>query len=296
MGKIKNIVLLTAIISLLSGLIGCTKQVTDEKPQLTVSIPPQKYLLEKIVGDKFEVNSLLSPGVNPENYEPSINHLVGLQKSKAYFRIGNIGFEAATLPKINENFPELKIYNSSEGIPLIRGTHNHRHHHHPHISDADPHVWTSVKNAKFIAANMYQAILEIDPKNRNYYTTRYEKLCDELTALDDSISNILAPHKGETFLVWHPSLSYFARDYGLHQMSIEEQGKEASALQLKDLIDEAKAASPKIFLYQKEYDSRQAETINQEIGTEMVLIYPLNYEWQQEMLNIANAFATERND
>lgn len=276
---------------LMMVLVCCgEKGVAEDKPTLTVSIPPQKYLLEQIVGEKFVVNSLLSPGTNPENYDPSMNHLIGMQKSMAYFRMGNIGFEAAALSKINNNFPELKIYNTSAGVPLIRGTHGH------HEMDVDPHVWTSVKNAKIIASNMYDAIVELDPSNKDYYKKRYEALRRDLDVVDDSITKLLSPIKGETFLVWHPSLTYVARDYGLKQLSVEYEGKEATADHLKHIIDEAKVASPKVFFYQKEYDSRQAELISKEIGTSLIPVNLMNYEWKQEMYNIANTLATEGNN
>ena len=281
---------------MLMVLACCGSKPTDGKPTLTVSIPPQKYLLEQIVGDKYEVNSLLAPGTNPENYDPSMNHLVGLQRSEAYFRLGNLGFEAAALPKISENYPNLRIYSSSVGITLIYGTHScSADHHHPG-ADVDPHVWTSVKNAKIMASNMYKTMVEIDPKNKSYYATRYEALRKDLIAMDDSITRLLAPHKGETFMVWHPSLSYFARDYALNQVSIESEGKEASALQLKSHIDEAKSLAPHVFFYQKEYDSRQVELISKEIGTELLPINIMNYEWKQEMYDIAAALASERAD
>lgn len=97
-------------------------------------------------------------------------------------------------------------------------------------------------------------------------------------------------------MVWHPSLSYFARDYALNQVSIESEGKEASALQLKSHIDEAKSLAPHVFFYQKEYDSRQVELISKEIGTELLPINIMNYEWKQEMYDIAAALASERAD
>lgn len=97
-------------------------------------------------------------------------------------------------------------------------------------------------------------------------------------------------------MVWHPSLSYFARDYALNQVSIESEGKEASALQLKSHIDEAKSLAPNVFFYQKEYDSRQVELISKEIGTELLPINIMNYEWKQEMYDIAAALASERAD
>lgn len=287
------LLLLTVCLTLLGLTIACAPKSSVEKRVLTVSIPPQKYMLEQIVGNKFEVNSLLAPGTNPENYDPSMTHLMGLQKSKAYFRMGNIGFEAAVLTKINENFPDLKIYNTSAGVPLLKGTHGgHGHHNH----EVDPHVWTSVKNAKVLASNMYKAVVELDPQNKSYYTKRYESFRDDLNALDDSIASMLANVKGETFVVWHPSLSYMARDYGLHQLSVEAEGKEASAQHFKHVIDDAKAVSPRVFFYQKEYDSRQAESLSKEIGTEMIPINLMNYDWKQEMLNIATALAPKGDD
>ena len=287
--------LLGLALVLMMTFIRCgEKNGAEDKPVLTVSIPPQKYLLEQIVGEKFVVNSLLSPGTNPENYDPSMNHLIGMQNSKAYLRMGNIGFEAAALSKINDNFPDLKIYNTSAGVPLIRGTHGHHHGHHE--MDVDPHVWTSVKNAKIIAENMYKAMVEIDSSNKDYYQKRYEALRQDLELVDDSITRLLAPIKGETFLVWHPSLTYMARDYGLKQMSVEYEGKEATADHLKHIIDDAKAVSPKVFFYQKEYDSRQAELISKEIGTSLTPVNLMNYEWKQEMYNIANTLAPKRDN
>ena len=67
------------------------------KPVLAVSIQPQKYFLDRIVGDKYQVMCMLAQGSNPEAYEPSFHHLVNLEKCNAYFCMGNIGFELAVL-------------------------------------------------------------------------------------------------------------------------------------------------------------------------------------------------------
>lgn len=267
---------------------------TIKKNTLTVSIPPQKYLLKKIVGNKFEVYSLLPPGMNTEHYDPTINQLSSLQKSKAFFRIGNIGYETASIQKISENFPDVEIINTAKGISYIYGTHNHHHGRHHH--DVDPHIWSSVKNAKIIAKNMYDAIIVLDPSNKKLYTQNFENLNNELDALNDSIAKQLESHKGETFIVWHPSLSYFARDYGLKQLSIEYEGKEISAKQLQTKIDAAKATNPKIFFFQKEYDSRQSEVISNEIGTKLIPVNLLSEDWKKEMLFITNAFTSETTD
>ena len=286
MSKI-SIIALYAIVGILVFACGSTP---TSKRVITVSIQPQKHILEKIVGDKFEITSLLSPGSNPEAYEPNLSHLMNLEKSEAYFRIGNIGFELAIVNKAKNNNPDLKIYDNSFGVDFIEGSHGatedeaHRH-------EIDPHIWSSVPNMMKIAENMYNAILQLDPKNKKYYTKNYNKVKQNLMALNDSIAAKLLPLKGTAFAVWHPSLSYFARDYGLKQVSLEYDGKESSVKHLQKKIAEAKDKNIKIFFFQKEFDSKQAETINEQIGAKMVSINPMNYNWQEEMLNTANALA-----
>lgn len=264
---------------------------TDDERIITVSIQPQRYLLEQIVGNHFKVVSLLTQGSNPEAYEPNISHLMNLEKSDAYFCIGNIGFELAIVEKARTENPDLKIYNNSEGLNFIQGSHGAKHNGHSH--EIDPHVWTSVRNAIIIAENMLNAVIELDGKHAKQYEKNFLKLKSKLEAIDAELHAQLDSVRCRTFLVWHPSLSYFARDYGLHQISMEYEGKEASVSHLKAEIDEAKRSGARVFFFQKEFDSRQIETVNNQIGAKLVTINPMSYEWETELKNIANALASK---
>lgn len=284
------VIIVLAIMVSIGTFISCNSVPT--KPILAVSIQPQRYFLEKIVGDKFDVLCLLTQGSNPESYEPSMNHLINLERSKAFFRVGNIGFELAILNKIKSNNPDLVIIDTSVGIDLLKGTHCGVHTHenlHGHSHEIDPHVWTSVPNAKIIVQNMYKALLEIDSRNEKYYTKNYNALLAELSELETELSQKMDSLKGCAFAVWHPSLSYFARDYGLTQIAMENEGKEVAASALKREIDMARGHNVKVLFYQKEFDSRQIQTINEQLGTEMVEINPMGYEWSLEMRKIGNA-------
>lgn len=271
-------------------LRSCTSASTS-KPTITVSIQPQKYMLEKIVGDKWEIKCLLSNGANPESYDPSLTHLLNLENSKAYFRIGNVAFESAIINKVQNNNPGLKLFDNSEGISLIRGTHSHGDV--EHASDIDPHTWTSVKNAKTIASNMYKAVVDLDPENKAYYSRNFKNFLSSLDSLDREISQQLQPYRGSAFVVWHPSLSYFARDYGLEQISLSPEGKEASVKTMQSTIDKAIVRDVKTLFFQKDIDSRQAQVANEQIKAEIVNINPLNYEWDKEMRSIANAISRQ---
>lgn len=292
----KYILIVTFIFWTIVGFVTSCNSVPT-KPVLAVSIQPQRYFLEKIAGDKFDVLCLLAQGSNPESYEPSMNHLINLERSKAYFRMGNIGFELAILNKIKNNNPDLVIVDTSDGIDLLKGTHGgvHSHEHsHSHSHEIDPHVWTSVPNAKIIAQNMYKALLEIDSQNKKYYTKNYNALLMELSELETELAEKMDSVKGSAFAVWHPSLSYFARDYGLIQIAMENEGKEVPASVLKREIDMAREHDVKVLFYQKEFDSRQIQTINEQLGAEMIEINPMSYDWAEEMKKITNALTRNK--
>ncbi len=268
-------------------LISCGNSV-QEKRMITVSILPQKFMLKKIVGDRFEISCMLNEGNNPEAYEPSMTHLMNIEHSVAYFCIGYIGFEDAIVGKAHVNNPDLKIFNTSKGVEVIRGTHFSPEGEH---NEADPHLWTSVANAIKISQNMLAAVVELDPDNADEYTRNFNAFKSELDSLDSRIKSQLAGKQGSAFLVWHPSLSYFARDYGLRQVSLEYEGKEIPIDKLKQNIDAARESGAHVLFVQREFDSRQAETIGEELGVKMVKINPMSYNWETELENIANAIA-----
>jgi zinc transport system substrate-binding protein len=289
--KILKMVLLFVMFIQMALLSGCVGRV-EKKPTVTVSIQPQKYLLEQIVGDRWEVKCLLGNGADPESYDPSMTHLLSLESSKGYLRIGNIPFESAILNKVVNSNPDLHVYNTSEGVMLIHGTHSRDGA--DTGEDVDPHTWTSVRNAKIIANNMYDAMVELDPANREYYSHRLKRLEARLDSLDTAIDSILAPCRGASFVVWHPSLSYFARDYGLTQISLSPEGKEMSVEDINRAVTTAQRDSAKVMFFQKDADSRQAQTVNEQMGVKIVSINPLEYNWKDEMLNIAHAIADNK--
>ena len=81
------LILLFATFILLDCTQGKKSESIDDKPILTVTIDPQRYFLEQIVGDKFTINTLVPPGTSPETYEPAPSVMVDMNKSKQYFMV-----------------------------------------------------------------------------------------------------------------------------------------------------------------------------------------------------------------
>ena len=257
----------------------------SEKAIITVTIEPLRYFTEAIAGENYQVVSMVPKGSSPESYDPTPQQLVNLSKSQAYFRIGHIGFEQAWMKKLEANCPDMKVYDTSKGIDLIRDK-GHWHGDHFHEGGVEPHIWNSTQNALIIVDNIYQALCELDTTHQADYKYRLDSLKQSIQQTDAETRRLLE-NADSTFLIYHPALSYFARDYGLKQISIEEGGKEPSPAQLKKLIETCRNENVHTIFVQQEFDQRNAQLIAHELGIDIVSINPLSYDWTEEMLRTA---------
>jgi len=273
-------------------------QKIDDSKILSVTIEPQRYFLEKLVGDMYTVNTIVPPGTSPETYEPSPSMMIDLGKSKIYFMVGSLGFENVWGESLSKNNPDVKIVNSSNGIDLIYGGHDHSshgshqdHNESEHSEVSDPHVWSSPKTVSIFVKNMYNELVDQDPENEQFYYNNFIELNKIINNTDSVINSLLNNTKSRSFIIYHPALSYLARDYNLNQYSIEFEGKNPSPSQLRGLVDLAKKENIKIVFIQKGFDTKNAEVIANEIGGKVVAIDPLAYEWDKELIKVAAALA-----
>ena len=278
--------LLYILTLLICTACGNTSQ-DNEKPIITVTLEPLRYFTETIAGDKYQVVSMVPKGSSPESYDPTPQQLVNLSRSQAYFRIGYIGFEQVWMEKLQANCKDMKVFDTSQEVDLIRAE-GHWHGDHFHEGGVEPHIWNSTKNASIIADNICQALCELDTERQAFYKHRTDSLKQLIEQTDKNIRHLLQK-ADNTFLIYHPALSYFARDYGLKQISIEKDGKEPSPDQLKKLIETCRNENVHTIFVQQEFDKRNAQLIADELGVRIVPVNPLSYYWAEEMLNVARA-------
>ena len=260
---------ITLLIAILCG--GCTSRRPADGEPLYVSILPLRSLVQGIVGDDFDIEVLVPPGASPETFEPTPRQFVGLNKARMVFNVGLIDFETTLLAKVED---QAKVVDLSRGIELIAGTCSHGSHGHTHTHGIDPHVWTSPRALQKMAENAYEAIREAYPDSVKY-ETNYRLLQQELKALDERTAARIAASDVEYFIIYHPALTYYARDYGLRQIAIEADGKEPSAKQLTQLIRQAREDGVRRILYQNQFPASSVEIIARDIDAEYVEVDPL---------------------
>ena len=236
-----------------------------------VSIAPIKPIVEAIVGDDFKVEVLVPMGASPESFEPTPKQFIALNSAKLVFGTGLLDFEQQLLKRVHN---QSKVIDLSRGITTISGSCSHTHHGKHCHHGVDPHIWCSPKSLKVMASNVHSAIVAAMPDSVQY-TSAYNALNERIAQLDNDVAELTKSATLPYFIIYHPALTYLARDYGLEQVAIENDGKEASAKRIAQIISQARADGIKSVFYQSEFPESSVKVICDDIGANAVEINPL---------------------
>jgi len=274
-------------IFMIFALFSCNMERKElEKPVIAVSILPQKYLISSIADTLADVLVMVPPGASPATWEATPVQMKSLGDARIYFRIGHIGYEMAWMGRIEEINPDLKIIDLSKNLKLRGMEIEHGDHSHHGI---DPHTWMSVRNMEIMAGKVLDELLILFPGQEIQLQQNFTNLLEEIGRVRAFTENTLSDFEGEAFMIFHPSLGYFADDLGLEQYTIEYEGKEPSPAHLRKVIDLAKENGIKTIFVQQEFDKRNAEIIAEEINGQLIVINPLSESWPEEIKNISTS-------
>ncbi|HZL11497.1 MAG TPA: zinc ABC transporter substrate-binding protein [Prolixibacteraceae bacterium] len=274
-------------------LLACQPKQKEVASLVSVSILPQKYFVEQIAGNLLKVNVLVPPGSSPHNYSVLPSQMKDLAKSKVWLQIGLLTFEEAWKDKFTEINKDLVIVNCSEGIVPIAESEEEGHDH-GHSGAFDPHIWLAPAEVKVIAQNTLNALKVGFPEHSGVFEENYARFISKIDSLSSEIKQKLAPLKNRNILIFHPTLGYYARQYNLEQIPLELDGKEPSPKHLKDIVDLAREQNIHVIFIQKEFDTENALQLSREIGGEVVVIDPIDYQWEKQILDITEKIAAQK--
>lgn len=290
----------TALFIGLGMLITVQSAGADEKISVFVSIPPQKYFVESIGGPHVDVSVMVAPGQVPETFEPGPAQMKRLAAAKIYFAAG-VPFESVWLQKFSAVNPGMTIVHTDARIekkPILRHEeqgeiskikkpvfHHNRHDH----GATDPHIWLSPPLVMIQARHILAGLIQASPGLQAEFEANYRSFIEQLTDLDAELRQLFADHASGLFLVFHPSWGYFADAYGLRQVSIEIEGKEPKAKDIRALIVYARDTGIRTIFIQPQFSTRQAEIIAAEIKGSLVHADPLAENWKENIRSVASA-------
>jgi len=286
--KVKKILLPFLGMCMLMTMGNCRQNSKElSKPVITVSILPQKYFLEKIAGDLFTIRVMIPPGASPATYDPSPKQVMDLARSAIYFEIGHLVFEETGINNRKRDFENVIFVNTSKGLNLLKSGDEGGDHHH----NIDPHVWMSPKNVRSMAETMTNTLVDKFPEEGDLFKTNLNLFNQELDSMDQWIRHVFSGIQNRSFIIYHPALTYYAKDYGLDQIPMEWEGKEPSPSYLKELVKTAATSNIRAILIQQQFNTSEAETLAAETGSEIIPIDPLSYNWEKEIKHITTELA-----
>ncbi len=224
------------------------------------------YEFTKQVGqDKVRVSLLVPPGIEPHDWEPTINELQKMYEANLIV-INGIGFEswADDIDTINSG---IVIVDTSTGVSLINIDH----------SSVDPHIWLNPVMAKTQVTNIVNALVKIDPTNEKFYRDNAKSYQAKLDSLDTKIKNELSACKKD-FITFHNAFSYFSVQYDLNQYTIirsNDSHSEPTLKTLEQIIKLAKKFNIDVIFAEEALDTRTSQVIANEIGAKVLVLSPI---------------------
>ena len=279
LAKSSAAVLIAAGLIVLMAFVNPASSADDGRIRVMASILPQAEFVEAVGGDHVSVTVMVEPGREPHTYAPTPSQMTDLEKADVYFEVGSgLEFEIVWMPRFVELNDEMLVVNGSKDVRFIKMGEGGAN---------DPHVWLSPKNAMTMVQNLCSGLIKVDPRNASDYQNNMNAYLQRLDGLDANISKALSPLENRNLLAFHPAWGYFAEEYGLTQIAIEENGREPTALGLAELLDLVKKSNVSVVFAEPQFDTRMAQDVADEIGGAVVLVDDLARDYADNLESVA---------
>jgi zinc transport system substrate-binding protein len=260
---------------------------------VAATIVPLGDFCQKIGGDLVQVQVLIPPGASPHAFEPPPSVMARASQAQVFVYVG-AGMEPWADKLLRSRGRDgLVVVEAAQGVPLIKDTHQHHHEeaekpghtgrHHEEEKSADlhqpgnPHIWLDPVLAQEICRKIARAFIQADPAHTTQYEANLKEYLAVLEALHQEIQQQARAWSLRDFVSFHPSFSYFARRYNLHEVGTIEAapGREPTPRHLKNLVAAIRGYGIKVVFAEPQLNPRVAEVIAQEAGVKVLKLDPI---------------------
>ncbi|WP_018933091.1 metal ABC transporter solute-binding protein, Zn/Mn family [Gracilibacillus lacisalsi] len=329
-----------AMLSILFLLIGCNaeedSQATQQESendtlQIYSTLYPLAYFTEEIGGEFVEVETILPPGSDPHNFEPTSKMMVDIAEADMFLYNGaNLETYAGQIEEalVGE---DVLMLEAAEGVSLVEHVHNHEDEEHSHEEeehsheeehaheeehsheedtneeeaahdhdhgDVDPHLWLDPIRAIELARNIKEGLIELNPENEETFEANFSDLEERLIALDEEFHQQLESAPNNEILVTHAAYGYWEQSYGIEQIAITglSSSEEPSQKQLERILDRVENNNIEYLLFEQNVEPKVAEVIQAETNVESLQLHNLSILTDEDIENDETYFSLmERN-
>ena len=217
--------------------------------------------VKNVGGDRVDVTTLVGPNGDVHVYTPTPADAKKIADAKLVI-INGLGLEGWLPRLLQSSGSKAPIITATKGIaPLKLG------------SDADPHAWQSVANAKIYVANIRNALVQADPADVDYFREHAERYLAQLDALDREVRSAVAqiPPERRKVISTHDAFGYFAKEYGIEfiaPLGVSTES-EPSARDIAAIISQVKADKTSAVFLENISDDRLIRRIASETSAKV---------------------------
>jgi zinc/manganese transport system substrate-binding protein len=252
---------LRAALAALTMMLGATPQHAEARINVVASFSILADFVKNVGGDRVNVTSLVGPNGDVHVYAPSPQDAKTIADARLVV-INGLGLEGWLPRLLQSSGSKATVVTASTGVsPLKLG------------SEADPHAWQSVVNAKIYVTNIRDALVQADALDGDYFRRNADRYLAELDALDREVRNEMEkiPPARREVISTHDAFGYFAKDYGIAfiaPLGVSTE-TEPSARDIATLIVQVKKDEiPAVFL-ENITDDRLMRRISEETGAQV---------------------------
>jgi len=231
-------------------------------------------VVSRVGSDLVSVTSLVPPGANEHEYQPSPRDIAAVTDSALVFEVG-LGLEEFMETIILNAGTQIEPVTVSDGITTLEFSGEQHDDHHA----ADPHVWMDPANVIIWTRNIAAALSAYDPDHQDIYSANSAAYIAELEALDAWIVQQTGkiPQENRQIVTDHMLFGYFAEKYGFTVVGAiipsYSSVAEPSARELADLEDSIRQFDVKVILVGNTVNPSLASRIAADTGIQLVHFY-----------------------
>ena len=234
----------------------------NEKIKIVTTFTIFKDMASNVAGDKADVVSITKPGADIHTYQPTPGDILKAQEADLILWNG-LNLEL-WFKKFYQNIDDTKSAILSDGIEPIGikgGAYNGK---------PNPHAWMSPEAAKIYINNIKNALINIDPKNKDYYEKNAQRYIKKIDLLIEPIKKIFAdiPEEKRWLVTSEGAFSYLARDFKLKELYLWPMNSDSQGTpsQVKKVIDNIRKYEIGVIFSESTVSPKPAIQIAKETG------------------------------
>ncbi|MEJ5915329.1 metal ABC transporter substrate-binding protein [Pseudokineococcus sp. 1T1Z-3] len=274
---------------------------TDADVEVVASFYPLQWLTQQVAGDRAEVGSLTTPGVDPHDLELAPRDVATALDADLLVTLGGFqqAVDAAAQQRGDDPVVDVAAAADLEDSPgAPEGTddgggddhdhadddhaaddhdhgdeshadeHDHAEEGHEHALAEDPHFWLDPVRMQAVAEVVAQGLTDVDPDGADTYAANLADVQAELAAVDEEYATGLATCDSRDLVTAHQAFGYLAERYDLTQRGVTGigGGTEPTTARLAEVADFVRANDVRTIYTETLLSPAVAETVASETG------------------------------